>query len=644
MNRILAALLVLLLLASLLPVSYAMEGAAGNPDGLDDLIFSTLVVNPCYSEVIREEDIPKASESPADMHRELLETIEVFSQMEGKHGGYEAKSAAPTVYENTEAAGAALKRGLLQRQADIRVRLKSSLAPSAGNWESLCAKTFETAVRHSGAPEEGDYLRYACGGYHCVGSAAALNESGLYLYSFLYSPLCFTSLQQETELNARIEDILNRLILPGMSDEQKIRAVYGYLCDQVRFEDSGGPLRFTAYDALVKGKAACQGVAAAFYRLCLELGLDTRVVFSRSLSQAWNIVRADGRHYYALDAAWDAGKSRADWQYYLKGRVSWQEKRALGDPFENGAFADYLFPDEDYGKGTDVLIHSVSLLFDGLLSIKYYFILPEGLKESAGAFVQFSRNGTEIARVPLAEGKAEGECSSFYCSVNASEIALPVQARILAEDGTYLPIQDESGTSYPNGFFFSPMEYAEKMQSSAASPEMKELARALEDYGTAAQAYFNNEAGELRDEVRAVQPDDLKSWTTRIEGEKPRGFAGASISVLFETDNSIRLYLSFDADSEKRLVYTIDGQETQPSSTEEGVLYLSVEGIAPDALDTEHRFTISDGEQSYSVTTSVLAYARTVMERGEENLANLARALYLYNRAAEAYFGRKNSF
>ena len=188
------------------------------------------------------------------------------------------------------------------------------------------------------------------------------------------------------------------------------------------------------------------------------------------------------------------------------------------------------------------------------------------------------------------------------------------------------------------------MEYAEKMQSSAASPEMKELARALEDYGTAAQAYFNNEAGELRDEVRAVQPDDLKSWTTRIEGEKPRGFAGASISVLFETDNSIRLYLSFDADSEKRLVYTIDGQETQPSSTEEGVLYLSVEGIAPDALDTEHRFTISDGEQSYSVTTSVLAYARTVMERGEENLANLARALYLYNRAAEAYFGRKNSF
>jgi len=32
------------------------------------------------------------------------------------------------------------------------------------------------------------------------------------------------------------------------------------------------------------------------------------------------------------------------------------------------------------------------------------------------------------------------------------------------------------------------------------------------------------------------------------------------------------------------------------------------------------------------------------MERGEESLANLARALYLYNRAAEAYFARKNSF
>jgi hypothetical protein len=40
----------------------------------------------------------------------------------------------------------------------------------------------------------------------------------------------------------------------------------------------------------------------------------------------------------------------------------------------------------------------------------------------------------------------------------------------------------------------------------------------------------------------------------------------------------------------------------------------------------------------------VLAYARTVMERGEENAANLARALYLYNRAAKAFFTRKNSF
>ena len=644
MNRILAALLVLFMLASLIPVSYAMENAAGNPDGLDDLFFSTLVINPCYTGVIREEDIPKASESQDETRRELSETIEALSQTNPKRGGYEANRAAPQVCENTEAAGAALRRGLLQRQKEIRVRLRSSLAPSAENWESLCAKIFETSLRHSGAPTEGDYLRYACGGYHCVGAADALNESDSYLYSFLYSPLCFTSQQQETELNTKVEDILDRLILSGMSDEQKIRAVYGYLCDTVRYDGSGELSRFTAYDALVKGKAACQGVAAAFYRLCLELGLDTRIVFSRSLSQAWNLVRADGRHYYALDAAWDAGKRPADWQYYLKGRVSWQEKRAIGDPFENGSFSDYLFPDEDYGEGTDALIHSVSLLFDGILSIKYYFILPENLKKNAGACVQFSRNGTEIASVPLAEGKAEGECSCFYCSVNAAEIALPVQARILTEDGAYLPIRDESGTSYPNGFFFSPMEYAEKMQTSAASPEMKALAGALEDYGTAVQTYLDNEARVLRDEVRAVQPEDLKSWMTTIEGEKPRGFAGASISVLFETDNSIRLYLSFDADSEKRFIYTIDGQEAQPRSTEEGVLYLSVEDIAPDALDSEHCFTISDGEQSYSVTTSVLAYARTVMERGEENAANLARALYLYNRAAKAFFTRKNSF
>ena len=612
------------------------------------LCFSATAVNPCYADVIREDSIPKPSESPEETLRELLEEVEE-EQGRGMRRTYYGSSAdgtegqpveisSPVVYDSAEAAGAALKRSLQQRQSEIPIRIRSGVKPTSETWWNICWQIYDTAIRHTGAPTEGDYLRYEYGGVNCNGSAAESGEAGVYYYSFLYSPLYFTTLAQEAELSARVDAILNELMPVGKSDEQKIRAVYEYLCDTVRYDDAKNNLIFTAYDALVNGKAVCQGVAVAFYRLCLELGLDTRIVTSRSIGHAWNIVRLDGRRYYALDATWDAGNKAGEWLYYLKGRQSWQGKHTIGDEFENGKYAEYLFPEEDYGSGSDAMIHSVSLLFDGLLRIKYYFKLPESLKQAPGAYVLFSRSGTEVGRCPLAEARTEGDNSCFYCSVSVEEIAVPIQARIVLEDGSFVPISAASGTTYPNGFFFSPMEYAQKMKDSASTPEMRALAQALEDYGVAAQNYFRKENGSLREAVRAVRAEDLAPWEAVTEGEKPAGFKGASVSVMFEADNSLRLYLHFDGESGKHYSYQVDGESAVPNRKDDGLLYLSVENIAADALDTAHRFTISDGIQTYTVTTSVLGYAKTAIERGDERMADLARALYLYNRAAEAYF------
>ena len=48
---------------------------------------------------------------------------------------------------------------------------------------------------------------------------------------------------------------------------------------------------------------------------------------------------------------------------------------------------------------------------------------------------------------------------------------------------------------------------------------------------------------------------------------------------------------------------------------------------------------MSDGTNSFTITASVLSYARITIERGGTDLANLGRALYLFNRAAEKVFG-----
>ena len=595
--------------------------------------FSATAINPYYANIIAESAVPTPGVTPEESLRELQGELSRTTHFD---------TATPVIYDNPEMAGAAIKRGLLQRQREIGIRIKCAVKPTDTNWQELCWMLYDIAIRHTGAPTEGDYLRYEYGGVTCSGCSLSTGEAGEYYYSFVYAPLYFTSFAQEAELSARVAALLRELPLAGKSDEGKIRVLYQYLSEHVDYDyTEGDPLVFTAYDALVNGRAACQGVAAAFYRLCLELGLDARVVTSTGMGHAWNIVRADGRHYYALDATWETGEGPADWNYYLKGRENWLATHELGDEFLSGAFS-YEFPDADYGTEHEAVIHQVSVLFDGMLRIKYYFALPERLLEDPGAVITFSRAGETFQETPLSSCRAEGEYCCFYCGVSADALSTPVQARIFDGGGNPVQIASRSGTTYPNGFFFSAMDYARGMQNPDvnASGTMRALARALEDYGAAAENFFRHSGENLSEAVRAVTLADLDPWSASTEGERPAGFSGAAVSAMFEADNGLRVYLQFEPGADLgRYSFAIDGSEAVLNKKSDGTFYLAVENIAADALDTPHRFTISDGAASYTVVTSVLGYARTAIERGSEDMADLARALFLYNRAAEAYFG-----
>ena len=105
-------------------------------------------------------------------------------------------------------------------------------------------------------------------------------------------------------------------------------------------------------------------------------------------------------------------------------------------------------------------------------------------------------------------------------------------------------------------------------------------------------------------------------------------------------NNGLRVYLKFDDGADLgRYNYAVDGREAVLQSKSDGACYLSVDNIAADALDTPHRFSVTDGTDTYTIVTSVLGYAKTAIERGDPDMADLARALFLYNRAAENYFG-----
>jgi hypothetical protein len=80
----------------------------------------------------------------------------------------------------------------------------------------------------------------------------------------------------------------------------------------------------TAYGALVKGRAASQGVALLIYRLTQELYIDGYVVSGTFSGQkhTWNMVRIEEMYGY-VDATLDAGKS--EYSYFLQGSAGMPE-------------------------------------------------------------------------------------------------------------------------------------------------------------------------------------------------------------------------------------------------------------------------------------------------------------------------------
>ena len=67
---------------------------------------------------------------------------------------------------------------------------------------------------------------------------------------------------------------------------------------------------------------------------------------------------------------------------------------------------------------------------------------------------------------------------------------------------------------------------------------------------------------------------------------------------------------------------------------------MALPDIAAKDLDKEHLYTVSCGGESYSFRYSPLSYAYQILRSStNDSMKDLARALYLYNQAANAYFG-----
>ncbi len=251
--------------------------------------------------------------------------------------------------ENREQVVEDLRSAMKNRSYQLRIFYTAGTALTEEQIGDLVADLVEAAYYESADPVGGDYLRWQQGGFEYQYTVTKWMFRRQ--YEICIRPLYYTDAGQEEETDRMVAEVLEGLDAAEdvsmtkrpetltepdisekimavdvtrsskeISDEQKVRAVHDYICQNVTYDTvhkhmtGSTHIQSTAYAALHYHTALCQGYTVLAYRLLKELGIDNRIVSGMTVVNGepewhvWNIVRI-GEKYYNMDVTLDAVKS-----------------------------------------------------------------------------------------------------------------------------------------------------------------------------------------------------------------------------------------------------------------------------------------------------------------------------------------------
>lgn len=172
-------------------------------------------------------------------------------------------------------------------------------------------------------PYEGEYEHFTIGLRNEVeGSFDTMNiEDDVWHDDVLCTKYTFTAPHITTRAEEdKVDEIIDNLLSSGGAlysvkngtNEQKAKAAFdwviGHVSGSVGKSNSASerrqPINHTAYTALTKGYATCEGFALLYSRLCRELGVPARVIAGTDANaHTYNIVLLDDGYYYYVDTS-----------------------------------------------------------------------------------------------------------------------------------------------------------------------------------------------------------------------------------------------------------------------------------------------------------------------------------------------------
>lgn len=182
-----------------------------------------------------------------------------------------------------------LSEALQQRVSSLEVRYSGETLKMPDDLETMLEEIFAGD----------DYLRYSQRSHRISWSR---EPGGTQLLELRFQYLA--TREEEETVERQVARILSKILTPGMNEHEKTRAVHDYIVANVAYDLNYR--EHSAYAALVKNRAVCQGYALLLYKMLNKAGVETRLISGKAGGEnhLWNLVKLGG-NWYHIDATWN---------------------------------------------------------------------------------------------------------------------------------------------------------------------------------------------------------------------------------------------------------------------------------------------------------------------------------------------------
>ena len=290
-------------------------------------------------------------------------------------------------------------------------------------------------------------------------------------------------------------------------------------------------------------------------------------------------------------------------------------------------------------------VYGSSISLKGNIGLNFYVIPSEALTADSEAYVMLNET-----RYPIAEASTRVVSGltlyQFSFEVPAKNMNDTVTLRVYSGDGSqaalyrYSDGEDLSATGYQT----SVQEYIQKTRETSTDEELLALLNAMSDYGSMAQLQFSYNADTrvpVLADLSQVTVEDLAGYDYTITPGKYTGVSFNSASLSLQSETVLRIYLKLDEGEIGDYTFKLGTKVVQPYQS--GSYWIvEISNIAAKDLDRLYTVTVTSASgKVLTVKACALGYCYRVLasDRTSDTLKDTVRAIYLYNQAANAYFG-----